>query len=97
MADGYPLLGNTISTGVAAQSCWKLRNYSDVARGGCADGLRSCLLRNPFNLDCGVTEAASSGPDPGSTVLSQSGNPIDTTHGAYVEVRLQSPFEPLHR
>ena len=85
MADGYPLLGNTIAPGVTAKSCWKLRNYSDVTLGGCGDGLRSCILRNPFNLNCGVEAAASNGPAPGSVVTSQSGNPIDTTNGGYVQ------------
>ena len=84
-ADGYPVYGPYYAKGVLAKSSWVKRNYANVAEGGCADGKRSCLLNDEYDLSQGTTVTASTGPDTDATVTSNSGNAFLVESGYYLQ------------
>lgn len=82
-ADGYPIYGPWENKGLLATSSWVLRDYNDDTL-GCADGLRSCVLKDPYDLALG-TEAAKAGPGFDEVVTSLSGNQFIAENGFYFE------------
>lgn len=90
-ADGYPIYGQyeTISGAVvAAQSCWKTRDYSASSSTGCGTaGARTCKLKDNTNPSLGTTTVSgtSVGPNTSGTVTTQSGNTINAISGVFYE------------
>lgn len=84
-ADGYPVYGPYYAKGELAKSAWVKRDYSDLSKGGCSDGQRSCLLVDQYDLSQGTQVASSSGPDTTEVVTSNSGNQFTAEVGYYFE------------
>ena len=85
-ADGYPIYGPYESAGELVSSCWKTRDYSAGSATGCgADGDRSCVLVDQFDISQGVMDAESAGPATDEYITSMSGNPILAESGAYFQ------------
>lgn len=86
VSDGFPIHGPYQAFNTLAKSCWKTRTYSSTAAGswGCADGKRSCVLKNFLDPGEGTT-AVSAGPDVTDTVTTLSKNTILAASGIYVE------------
>lgn len=83
-ADGYAVYGPWHDTGVLAQSCWKIRDYSASSATGCGvEGQRSCLLVDEYIPDSGTVAAASNGPTTSGTFTSLSQNSFDTVAGFF--------------
>ncbi len=85
-ADGYAVYGPWHDTGVVAQSCWSPRDYSANSQSGCgADGERSCLLVDQYDLSQGTVNASSSGPTTTGEYVSMSSNTFVTAAGFFFE------------
>lgn len=83
-ADGYAVYGPWHDTGVLAQSCWKVRDYSAASATGCGvEGERSCLLVDEYNPLSGTVSASSNGPTTSGTYTSLSQNSFDTVAGFF--------------
>ena len=86
-ADGYPIYGPYVSSGVEAQSCWVARDYTNpndpYGCGGTGD--RTCLMVDPFQPELGTENASQSGPSTNEIVTSMSGNNFTATSGFYKE------------
>lgn len=83
--DGYPVFGPYQAASTLAQSCWLTRDYSDVTKGGCSSGQRTCILVDPFDYTKGTEPATITGPSFTSTQTTQSGNSITASNGVYFE------------
>lgn len=83
-ADGYPIYGPWEASGQLAVSAWTVRDYSAQAATGCADGSRSCVLVDPFDVSQG-TESANQGPGFDQTISTLSGNQLVATNGYFYE------------
>jgi hypothetical protein len=79
--DGYPIYGPFQSSRSVAVSCWQKRDYSSSSV-GCADGTRSCILKDPLDYTQG-TVAVPQGPSLTGTVSTSSGNTISSASGIY--------------
>ncbi|MEM7017597.1 MAG: YHYH protein [Pseudomonadota bacterium] len=86
-ADGYAIYGPWHDKGnnTLAQSCWKKRDYSNTALGGCGDGARSCTLNDPTDLSQGTTTTSSPGPNTGGLYTTLSNNEVSTDSGLFYE------------
>lgn len=86
-ADGYPLYGPYESDGELAISGWKTRDYgASESEGGCdSEGQRTCVLVDEYDVDAGVVDADSDGPDIGEDVTTLSDNTIAADDGYYYE------------
>lgn len=85
-ADGYPVYGPWHDTGVIAQSCWKVRDFTAGSATGCdGDGVRNCVMVDQYDPTAGVTGADAEGPTTSGTYTSLSGNTFDTTAGFFFE------------
>lgn len=83
-ADGYPVYGPWQATNVPAQSCWKKRDYSAASATGCgADGVRTCLLVDQYDVTKGTRAAGSAGPTTSGTYTSLSRNTFTTSAGFF--------------
>ena len=82
--DGFPVHGPWQKSGILAKSCYAKRDFSAASVTGCADGTRSCVLKDIFDYTKGSTTVAK-GPVEGSTVSTQSGNKISSDVGIYLE------------
>jgi len=84
--DGVPMYGPWVASGVAAESCWKTRDYSASSSTGCGeDGARTCLLVDHTDPSAGTVAADSAGPSTSDTVTSLSGNVFVAESGYYFE------------
>lgn len=85
-ADGYPVYGPWHDTGVIAKTSWVARDYSAGSATGCgANGKRTCVLVDPYDVSQGTEAASANGPDTNGSHTSLSGNVFDTTSGFYYE------------
>ncbi|MEM7020211.1 MAG: YHYH protein, partial [Pseudomonadota bacterium] len=86
-ADGYPVYGPWHDKGdnIHAKSCWKRRDYSNIALGGCSDGQRSCILNDPTDLSQGTTATNMPGPNIGVDFTTLSSNVIPANSGLFYE------------
>lgn len=83
-ADGYPIYGPWYDNGVLAISSWAAREYSANSSTGCgADGVRSCVLVDRYNVSQGTETASNNGPDVDETVSTLSGNTLQAYSGYY--------------
>jgi hypothetical protein len=87
VADGYPIYGPWVATGVLAKSTWVKRNYDDDnADSGCGRaGLRTCLLDDPLAVARKRTTISSAGPSTSDTVVVASENSFIAESGFYYE------------
>ena len=84
-ADGYPIYGPWEADGVLAISSWVTREYTANSPTGCgSDGVRSCILVDPFDVSQG-TEPATTGPSTSDTYRTLSGNTLEATTGFFYE------------
>lgn len=87
--DGFPIYGPWQGKGLLAKSCWKARDYSASSSSGCgSEGVRSCLLKNQYDVSQGTTKISSAtyyGPKTSETTTTQSGHTISATSGIYYE------------
>jgi hypothetical protein len=83
--DGFPIFGPYQAASTLAKSCWKTRDYSDTTKGGCSDGLRSCILKDPLDYTQGTVTATPTGPAFSSQQTTQSSNTITASNGVYFE------------
>ena len=84
-ADGYLIYGPREAEGVLAVSSWTTRDYSSPdSQTGCADGARSCVLLDQYDISLG-TESVSAGPGFDEVVSTLSGNQLVASNGYYHE------------
>jgi len=85
LQDGFPIYGPYQDTGTTATSCWQIRDYAATSVTGCSDGLRSCLLVDPYDVSKGTVSASSTGPSLSGNLMTLSGNTISSSSGIYFE------------
>jgi hypothetical protein len=85
-SDGYPLRGPWHASGVRAESCWKTRDYDNIASiTGCGTvGARTCVLNDRTKPASG-TKTVTAGPSTSEKVGSLSGNTFTAVSGLYFE------------
>lgn len=86
-ADGYPVHGPWMASGMLVKSAWVKRDYDNAeSASGCgAAGARTCLLKDPYDLSQGTVTATSAGPTTSATYITQSGNPVSAASGLFYE------------
>ncbi|MBL6926825.1 MAG: YHYH protein, partial [Acidimicrobiia bacterium] len=86
-ADGVPIAGPWVSDNTLARSSWRVRDYVDPdSTTGCGvTGKRTCLLVDQTDPALGTVDTNASGPDLGTTVISQSGNTFTADAGWFMQ------------
>lgn len=86
-ADGVPIAGPWVDTGILARSSWTIRDYDDpTSPTGCGTaGVRSCLLVNRYDPDAGTRPTDYPGPNTTAQVRTMSGNELTAFAGYYAE------------
>ena len=89
MADGYPVHGLHQAYTVKAESCWKIRDYSDPNDPyGCGgQGTRTCAMVDQYDPSQGTTKLPSDqhGPAVTDPLYSSSNNPFVVESGFFFE------------
>ena len=85
-ADGYPIHGPWEADGQLAISSWVVRDYSAGSATGCgAEGERSCVLVDEYDVSQGTTAASATGPSTTDTYRTLSGNRLTASAGFFYE------------
>lgn len=82
--DGYPIYGPYHNENTLSVSCWQKRDYKS-SETGCADGKRSCKLRNQFDVNEGVDYLSTPGPEFNLTLRSSTGAYFEARNGIFFE------------
>ena len=83
--DGFPIYGPYQDRDTLAVSCWRKRVYDKSSATGCADGQRSCLLKDPLDYTKGTVTLKTTeyGPSLTGTVHTLSNNDSPAVSGIY--------------